>query len=87
MHFGGGGSLATLFSTHPNCKPLNLAVSIAEQIDRAYFEEIEYNHGRTPHPLPRGRATWHKSYYTFDYKLETDKITDPREFIKLVKEL
>ncbi len=65
---------------HPECKSINLIISICKKLYRHYIYDlkIDLNEYATP---------WHASYYTFENKLETDKFTDPREFIKLIKKL
>ena len=72
--------LEKLTDTHPGCKSINLIVSISKKLYRQYIYNLNVD-------LSEYVTPWHGSYYTFDNKLETDKFTDPREFIKLIKKL
>ena len=72
--------LEKLTDTHPGCKSINLIVSISKKLYRQYIYNLNVD-------LSEYVTPWHGSYYTFDNKLETDKFTDPREFIKLIKQL
>ena len=72
--------LERLTDTHPDCKSINLISSICKQIYKHYIFKLKIN-------LNEFATPWHASYDSFDNKLETDKYTDPREFIKLIKKL
>ena len=72
--------LERLTDTHPDCKSINLISSICKQIYKHYIFKLKIN-------LNEFLTPWHASYNTFDNKLETDKFTDPREFIKMIKKL
>ena len=72
--------LERLTDTHPGCKSINLISSICKQLYRNYIFRLNIN-------LNQFATPWHASYDTFDNKLETDKFTDPRNFIKMIKKL
>ena len=72
--------LETLTDAHPKCKIILFIRMLCKKIYKEYIFGVKIY-------LDDFITPWHASYNTFDYKLETDVVTDPREFIKVIKKM